>query len=410
MEHELERLADAAARLTADLRRTTGDEWQCSVAQRYSVTLTGPHGQAAVRLDREIDDSWYVRGEFSPSERAEALDRAADALIASAVSSHFDSLGTPWPVCPEHGRAASIGDGSWYCSSDSARHDLGRLGALSSGDPDPATPNPRCRALTLTALSREQAQAAADIVATGALILECGPLSAIVFDDMSLAVGMAAAATALLRTGPSTVLWLDEDDGRDVAGGMVIALDGKIVAAHTWDDAAEPEPGDAAVMATALGVPERAVALRALLRRADPPRRLLAEAVELLQLPAQSVELLLQAHLEHLDHVGPGASGGRRERFRRAYRAAQLVPLPRAVALFDRYQWIFPASVACTFSLRAATAAVAQPVGATGDVIGFSALGTVSALAAVLAIRRSRRNVRRQGLLRQHPQSTPPDP
>lgn len=412
MEHELKRLDDAAARLTADLRRTIGDEWQCSVGKQYTVTLTGPDVHEALRLDRRIDESWYVRAEFSPDRQAEALGWAADDLVASAVSYAFEALGTPWPICSEHGQPASNCDGSWYCSSDATRHDLGPLGALSLealslGDLDPATPNPRSRALTLTPLSMEQARAAADIVATGALILECGPLRAIVFDDMSVAVGTAAAATALLRTEPSIVLWLEENDGLDAAGGIVVALNGKISAAHTWDGAAEAEPGDAAAMARALGVPDRAVALRALLRRAEPPRRLLAEAVELLDLPAQSVELLLQAHL---DQVGLPAPDGRRGRYQRAYRAAQLIPLPRTVALFDRYQWILPAGVACTFFIRAGVAAVADTGTATGDVIGFSALGTVSALAAGLALRRSRRSARRQGMLGQHPHSTPPDP
>ena len=267
------------------------------------------------------------------------------------------------------------------------------------GDLDPATPDPRCRALTLTALSMDQAHSAATIVGSGALILECGPLTAILFNDMPAAVGTAAAATALLRAQPSTVLWLEEEDGPDAAGGMFIALNGKIIAAHTWENTAEPEPGDAAVIAKTLGVPDRTVALRALLRRADHPRRLLAEAVDLLRLPAQSVELLLQAHP---DHVGLRAPNARRGRYRRAYGAAQLIPLPRTVALLDRYQWIFPAGVACTFFARAGIA-VAQAGTATDDVIGFSALGTVSALATGLALRRSRRSARRHGLLRQPP-------
>lgn len=261
--------------------------------------------------------------------------------------------------------------------------------------------------MTLTALSMDQAHAAATVVGTGALLKECGPFTAIVFDDLAAAVGTAAAATALLRKQPSTVLWLDEDDGPDAAGGVLIALNGKIIAAHTWDNSCEADQGDAAVIATTLGVPGSTVALRALLRRADHPRRLLAEAVDILRLPAQSVELLLQAHPHSAGHVAPAR---RRGRYRRAYRAAQLIPLPRPAALFDRYRWIFPAGVACTFFVRAGLAAVAEAGTATDDVIGFSALGTVSSLATGLAIRRSRRSVRQQALLRQNAASTPPSP
>ena len=130
MEHEPQRLSGAAARLTADLHRTLGEAWRCSIAGDRTLTLTGPDVQEAVLLDSQVEDEdWYVRPEFSPQDQAEALNAAADDLVANTVSEVFDSLGTPWPVCPEHEQAAGNCDGSWYCAS-AETHDLGLLGEL----------------------------------------------------------------------------------------------------------------------------------------------------------------------------------------------------------------------------------------------------------------------------------------
>lgn len=261
------------------------------------------------------------------------------------------------------------------------------------------------RALVLTGLSMDQAHAAVTVVGAGALLEECGPLTAILFDDLDAAVATAATASELLRKQPATVLWLDEGDELHAAGGVLIALNGKIIAAHTWDSSDEnADEGDAAVMATGLGVPNSTVALRALLRRTDHPRRLLTEAVSVLQLPAQSVGVLLEAPPDSAIGVAPADPQGR---YQRAYRAAKLIPLPRPLALLARYQWVFPGGVACVMFGRAGLAATAAAGTATDDVIGFSVLGAVSCLATGLAIRRSRRNARHQALLEQDLASTP---
>lgn len=276
-----------------------------------------------------------------------------------------------------------------------------------AGDVDATTPGwgMAGRAVVLTGLSMDQAHAAVTVVGAGALLEECDPLTAILFDDLDAAVATAATASELLRRQPATVLWLDEGDGSDAAGGVLIALNGKVIAAHTWDSFDEnDDEGDAAVMATGLGVPDSTVALRALLRRTDHPRRLLAEAVSVLQLPGQSVGLLLNAPPDSAVRV---ATADPRGRHRRAYRAVKLIPLPRPLALLERYQWVFPGGVACAFFGRAGLAATAEAGTATDDVIGFSVLGAVSCLATGLAIRRSRRSARHQALLEPDTASTP---
>lgn len=130
MKHDVERLGFAAARLTADLHRTLGDAWGCSVSKDRTLTLSGPHVLEAVPLEGQIEDEdWYVRPGFSPQEQAEAFDAAAEDLVANAVSEVLSSLGTPWPICSDHGHVAGNCDGSWYCCSPET-HDLGRLGEL----------------------------------------------------------------------------------------------------------------------------------------------------------------------------------------------------------------------------------------------------------------------------------------
>lgn len=130
MQHELERLRRAAALLTADLHRTLGDAWLCAVEADYSLVLTGPGVREAVQLDAEIEDEeWYVRPEFSQQDQADALDAAAEDLVANETIEVFDSLGRSWPLCPQDGQVAGNCDGSWYCSA-SHEHDLGVVGEL----------------------------------------------------------------------------------------------------------------------------------------------------------------------------------------------------------------------------------------------------------------------------------------
>src|SRR3954470_19513938 len=83
MRRDLARLSAAAARVEADLRRTTQRPWICSVADDYTLYVTDGVISERVLLDADVEDEdWFAPPGASPAE-IEA-GRAADAAAQGA--------------------------------------------------------------------------------------------------------------------------------------------------------------------------------------------------------------------------------------------------------------------------------------------------------------------------------------
>ena len=127
---------DAAARVEADLRRTTGRPWTCSVDPGLVLTLTDGVVTRRVLLESEVEDEgWFVQAEADTDEVSAGLDADADEVLAYEVSEAMTDLGVQWPVCQEHRRAMGSCSGWWYCEGESTEsyHDIAEVGSLSKG-------------------------------------------------------------------------------------------------------------------------------------------------------------------------------------------------------------------------------------------------------------------------------------
>lgn len=267
-------------------------------------------------------------------------------------------------------------------------------------DPDGAASKTRVarRAVTLTGLTVAQAEAALRAVGVAGAVVALESSTAVLLADVPAGVAVAAFCSGLVRQQPATVLWLDEEIEADEAAGLVVLMNADVVTAHSWVPSGDHDEGDAASMAATLGVRDARVALQALMRRHGDPRQLLADAVELLRLPPESVGLLLRGDDVGAVHVDVAK---RRGRYRAARHAARLVPLPRPLAWAERFQWILPGAIAAMFFARSGLAALDDAGRRADDVIGFSVLGSAGCLATALAVRRSRRSTRREATLQQ---------
>jgi hypothetical protein len=127
---------DAAARVQADLRRTTGRPWGCSVDSDLVLMLTDGVITRAWSLEPELEDAdWFVDPSAAPEEASAGLDADADELLAFEVAEAMADLGFEWPVCPEHRRVLGSCEGWWYCDGPSPEsyHDVAEVGSLPAG-------------------------------------------------------------------------------------------------------------------------------------------------------------------------------------------------------------------------------------------------------------------------------------
>ncbi|WP_369137231.1 hypothetical protein [Modestobacter versicolor] len=133
MDRELDRLSAAAARVQADLRRTTGRPWRCSVDAAHLLTVTDGTVTGRVVLDAEVEDEeWFVPAGATPAERDAGLDADADEVVAGEVTAALRDHGVEWPRCPDHHRQLGACSGWWTCEGG-ASHDVAEVGSLQAG-------------------------------------------------------------------------------------------------------------------------------------------------------------------------------------------------------------------------------------------------------------------------------------
>lgn len=254
---------------------------------------------------------------------------------------------------------------------------------MSDARAGPAQPTGTERAIVLLPAPRERAVAAVEVVDASAYVVTGDGGSAVVCDDITAAVGVAAVATSLAHAGPATVAWLTRGEPGDEAAGLVVVQDGTIAAAQWWasDDDDDALPSEAAVLTAALGVPELTVAWRAFTRRDGAPEHLLASAVDLLGLSPVTMPLLTGPAPDDALWVTPT---GRPGLLRRSLRAAAQSPAPDVVVLIDRFYWIVAALIAGYVAVQFVDAV-------PEDRLGYGVLLLITSLMLVYAVGRSKR-------------------
>lgn len=130
MQRDVQRLRDAALRVQGDLRRASGDDWECAVDGDYVLTLRRADATESVLPERDLEDeAWYVRPECSHEQQALALDADADEVVASEAIEVFRVLGWSAPHCGDHNRSLSLCTGVWLCQGPPG-HDVAVVGEL----------------------------------------------------------------------------------------------------------------------------------------------------------------------------------------------------------------------------------------------------------------------------------------
>ncbi|MBN1093637.1 hypothetical protein JKP75_14380 [Blastococcus sp. TML/M2B] len=130
MQRDADRLTAAAVRVEADLRRTTGRPWTCSV-EDFALTVTDGVLTRRVELEHEVEEA-FVAPPVEPRDLEADLDADADEVVAYEVSEALTDLGLHWPVCPEHRQVMGSCTGWWYCSGETY-HDVAEIGSLQAG-------------------------------------------------------------------------------------------------------------------------------------------------------------------------------------------------------------------------------------------------------------------------------------
>jgi hypothetical protein len=132
------RLTAAAERVQADLRRTTGRPWACSVDSEFVLRVTDGVADQRLLLESAVEDEdWFAPSDVTAEELSAGLDADADELLASEVAEALRTLGITWPACVEHRRVMGACEGWWYCEGD-PYHDVAEVGALEQEQVSPA--------------------------------------------------------------------------------------------------------------------------------------------------------------------------------------------------------------------------------------------------------------------------------
>lgn len=133
MERDAARLSAAAARVEADLRRTTGRAWTCSISPDHVLQVSDGVHSERLRLEDEVEDEpWFAPEDASPDELDEGLDADADELVAGELAEFLRSVGVAWPICVDHRRLLGVCSGWWYCEGE-PYHDVAAVGELQTG-------------------------------------------------------------------------------------------------------------------------------------------------------------------------------------------------------------------------------------------------------------------------------------
>lgn len=130
MDREIETVRAALRGIEADLRRTTGSPWRCTVNEDCQLTVGLGERRETCGLTVEVEEEdWFVGRAQTPDEVADGLAAEAEEFLAHEVADVLRVLGVTWPVCQEHGRIVSNCCGCWLCDGPPA-HDLGSVGSL----------------------------------------------------------------------------------------------------------------------------------------------------------------------------------------------------------------------------------------------------------------------------------------
>lgn len=134
MQREPSRLAAAAERVQADLRRTTGKAWTCSVDGEYVLHVSDGAESQPVLLDSDVhDEHWFVPEGATPEQVDDGLDADAEELVAQEAAEALRLFDVEWPVCREHDRILGACSGWWYCGGQTY-HDVAAVGSLKAED------------------------------------------------------------------------------------------------------------------------------------------------------------------------------------------------------------------------------------------------------------------------------------
>jgi hypothetical protein len=130
VDRNIDHLRKAATDVAADLRRMSSAQWDCQVGDDYVLTVSFGDASESVLLQREIEDEeWYVAPEFTPEEKAQALEMDAAEAVAEETLEVLRAQQWPWPQCAKHRRPLMVCSGTWLCNGPPA-HELAVVGAL----------------------------------------------------------------------------------------------------------------------------------------------------------------------------------------------------------------------------------------------------------------------------------------
>jgi hypothetical protein len=109
MRRDPEQLRRAAALVQADLRRTLGSDWSCSIGDDYVLTVAGAGSAESALLDSLVEDeAWYLPAGQTIEQRRAALEVDAEEVVACEVVEVMRVLGQTSPHCSEHGGSLTV--------------------------------------------------------------------------------------------------------------------------------------------------------------------------------------------------------------------------------------------------------------------------------------------------------------
>jgi hypothetical protein len=133
VQREPARLVAAAGRVQADLRRTTGHPWTCTIDDDLVLTVSDGVRSEQLALVAEVEDeAWYAPAGATPGELGAGLDADADEVVGTEVAEALRALGLSWPVCADHARVLGNCSGAWCCPGE-PQHDIAEAGQLPGG-------------------------------------------------------------------------------------------------------------------------------------------------------------------------------------------------------------------------------------------------------------------------------------
>jgi hypothetical protein len=130
MRRDPKHLRRAAALVEADLQRTLGSDWSCSIGDDYVLTVTGVGSRESSLLHSLVEDeAWYLPTGQTPEQQRAALEVDAEEAVACEVVEVMRVLGQAWPRCTEHGDSLTNCEGEWLCNGPPS-HGIALVGAL----------------------------------------------------------------------------------------------------------------------------------------------------------------------------------------------------------------------------------------------------------------------------------------